>query len=304
MGSMEFAVPILEILNKNYAVDLVVTQPDKPFGRKQLLKPTPVKEKAIELDIPVFQPVDIKTDNEAILKREFDFIIVAAYGQIIPEKILIHGKYRAINVHASLLPKYRGGSPMHTAIKNGDKKTGVTIMYMEKKMDAGEILAQQECEISFRENVETLEMKLSELGSRLLIETLNDLQLGLISPVVQDESKVTYAWNIKREDERLDFNKTAEEVYNHVRAFYPWPLTYTEINGKKLKIFQVDFVAENISKNIGEIVKADNDGVYIQTADGMVIIKELQLAGKTRMTIDSFMNGVGKNLFIVGNMLD
>ena len=302
MGSMEFAVPILEGLNKKYNVSLVVTQPDKPVGRKRILTPTKVKEKALELGIDTFQPANIKTDNKKILDLNLDFIIVAAYGQMIPEYILSHAKYRAINVHASLLPKYRGGSPMHRAIQNGDKLTGVSIMYMVYKMDAGELLAQKSININDLDNVGTIENKLSIIGRNLLLETLDNIEN--INPIKQDESKVTFAYNIKPEEERISFYMSSKSVYNHVRGFYPWPLTYCVINGLKIKLYEVAYNQENITSNIGQITKVTKEGVYIQTKNGLIILKEIQLQGKKRMKINNFMNGIGKELLKVGKIFD
>ncbi|MFA7075834.1 MAG: methionyl-tRNA formyltransferase, partial [Candidatus Izemoplasmatales bacterium] len=214
MGSMEFAVPILNKLHELYGVDLVVTQPDKPVGRKQILQGTPVKNRAVELGIELFQPISIKKDYSKIIENEYDFIIVAAYGQIIPEKVLFHGRYQAINVHASLLPKYRGGSPMHKAIINGDVESGVSVIYMEKALDSGLILSQSKCEISENDNVKTLENKLSFIGSNLLLQTLEDLINDLIVPQKQNLSEVSFAYNFKNEDLRINFSKDAKGVYN------------------------------------------------------------------------------------------
>ena len=302
MGSMEFAVPILEALNSKYDVVLVVTQPDKPVGRKRTISPTKVKEKALELGIEVFQPLNIKDDYKKITEIDLDFIIVAAYGQMIPDVVLHHAKTQAINVHASLLPKYRGGSPMHRAIQYGDKETGVTIMYMAQKMDSGDILSQQSIPILDTDNVETIEKKLGLIGSELLIETLD--KIDEIRPLRQDLDKVTFAYNIKPEEEKVSFNMDALSVFNHVRGFYPSPLTYAVINGLKLKLYEVDYENSNISNNIGEIVKVDKLGVYVQCKSGLVILKEIQLQGKKRMKISDFMNGMGKTLLSVGNKFD
>ncbi|XFA99696.1 methionyl-tRNA formyltransferase [Candidatus Izemoplasma sp. B36] len=302
MGSMEFAVPILEALNKKYDVALVVTQPDKPVGRKRILTPTKVKEKALELGIDLFQPINIKNDYKKITDLDLDFIIVAAYGQMIPEIVLQHAKYQAINVHASLLPKYRGGSPMHRAIQYGDSKTGVTIMFMANKMDSGDILSQKSIPINDDDNVKTLEEKLSKIGSDLLIETLDNI--NQINPIEQDINKVTFAYNIKPEEERITFNMSAKDIRNHIRGFNPWPLTYCVIDSLKLKLFEVEVVNENLNKNIGEIVKINKNGIYIQTLDGLVVLKEVQLQGKKRMKINDFMNGIGKTLLILGKKFD
>lgn len=304
MGSMEFASIILEALHEKYPVSLVVTQPDKPVGRKKVLMGTRVKEKAMELGIEIFQPVSIRKDNQRILSEEFDFIIVAAYGQLIPESVLYHAKHQAINVHASLLPKYRGGSPMHRAIINGDKITGVTIMYMEKALDSGSILNQEECEITEEDNVKTLEIKLANLGKTLLLETINKFKQGTVQAVPQNDSLVSYAYNFKPHELRLSFNKTAEDFYNQVRGMNPWPISEIYIDQQRIKVYEVDYLSENLSNNVKEVVKIDKSGVYIQCASGVVILKEIQLAGKKKMDIVAFMNGIGKSLFIEGEILN
>ncbi len=303
MGSMNFAVTILEGLHQKYGVDLVVTQPDKPFGRKQVLKGTPVKEKAEELGIEIFQPVAIRKDNNRILSDDFDFIIVAAYGQIIPEKILYHGKYQAINVHASLLPKYRGGSPMHQAIINGDEITGVSIMYMEKSLDTGPILDQQDISISRTENVQSLEEKLAVLGRDLLLNVIDRLLNIKIQPFKQNDELASYARNIKKDQQIIYFDQRAEQIYNLVRGLYPWPVAYFYIDGLKLKVFQTEILPEDLSDQAGEIVRADKTGLYVQTTEGVIVLKKVQLEGKVAMDINAFMNGAGKQYFSVGQIL-
>ena len=300
MGSMKFAVPILEGLNKIYDIKLVVTQPDKPVGRKKVITSTPVKEKALELGLEVFQPISIKKEHNKITDLDLDYIVVAAYGQMIPEIVLTHAKTRAINVHASLLPKYRGGSPMHRAIQNGDSVTGVSIMFMAMKMDSGDVLNQRVIPIAEDDNVGKIEEKLGLIGRDLLIETLSNIDN--IKPIKQDESKITFAYNIKPKEEKVDFSQSSKDVYNHVRGFYPWPLTYTVIDGMKVKLYGVDYLTEDYSKNVGEIVKVDKQGVYVQTQQGVVVLKDIQLQGKKRMLINVFMNGVGKSLFKVGKL--
>jgi methionyl-tRNA formyltransferase len=300
MGSMKFAVPILVGLNEKYDVELVITQPDKPVGRKKVLTPTPVKEKALELGLEVFQPINIKKDYKKITDLELDYIVVAAYGQMIPEVVLAHGNKRAINVHASLLPKYRGGSPMHRAIQYGDEETGVSIMYMAMKMDSGDVLNQMAIPIEEYDNVGTIEGKLGLIGRDLLLETLENIDD--IKAISQDDSDVTFAYNIRAEEERINLNQTAKDINNHVRGFYPWPLTYAVIDYLKVKLYQVSYLDEDFSSNIGEIVKIDKQGVYIQTKQGVVILKDIQLQGKKRMLIGDFMNGVGKSLFKVGKL--
>jgi methionyl-tRNA formyltransferase len=303
MGSMDFAAVILEKLNKEFPVDLVVTQPDRPVGRKRILKGTPVKEKALALGIDLFQPENIKKDHDLIINQNFDFIIVAAYGQMIPDIVLEHGKFRAINVHASLLPKYRGGSPMHRAIINGDDYSGVSIMYMVKKMDAGPILSQSKVKISPDDDVASIEMKLASVGGDLLIDTMHDLLNDNVTSNPQNQEKVTYAYHIKKEEQKLDFNKTAKDNYNLVRGLHPWPIAFFEIDQVPMKVYKADYIEEDASKEVGQIVKINKDGVFIQTSKGQFILKEVQLRGKKRMLINDFMNGIGRQLFVEGQII-
>lgn len=302
MGSMDFAVPILEGLNEVFEVALVVTQPDKPVGRKQILTATKVKQKALELGLKLFQPKNIKEDYEEITSLKLDYIVVAAYGQMIPEIVLSHAFYRAINVHASLLPKYRGGSPMHRAIQYGDSETGVSIMFMAQKMDSGDVLSQKSIEIETEDNVGTLEKKLGVIGRDLLLETLGNITN--IVPQKQDMNDVTFAYNIKSKEEKISFHKSAKEINNHVRGFNPWPLTYCVIDNKKIKLYEVEHF-ENTSDGLpGEIIRIDKHGVYIQTGHGLLNLQKIQLQGKKVMDISDFMNGVGKTLFTVGKMFE
>jgi methionyl-tRNA formyltransferase len=303
MGSMDFAAVILEKLNKEFPVDLVVTQPDRPVGRKRILKGTPVKEKALALGIDLFQPENIKKDHDLIINQNFDFIIVAAYGQMIPDIVLEHGKFKAINVHASLLPKYRGGSPMHRAIINGDEYSGVSIMYMVKKMDAGPILRQSKVKIDPDDDVASLEMKLASIGGDLLIETMHDLLNDNVTSNPQNQEKVTYAYHIKKEEQKLNFNKTAKDNYNLVRGLHPWPIAFFEIDQAPMKVYKADYIEEDASKEVGQIVKINKDGVFIQTSKGQFILKEVQLRGKKRMSINDFMNGIGRQLFVEGQII-
>jgi methionyl-tRNA formyltransferase len=304
MGSMDFAVPILEGLHKKYGVILVVTQPDRPFGRKQVLKSTPVKIKATELGIEVFQPERIRKDNDRIMEEEFDLIIVAAYGQLIPEKVLFHGRYQAINVHASLLPKYRGGSPMHKAIMDGEKNTGVSIIFMEKSLDSGAILSQAEIEIGDSDNVKDLEDKLSYLGRDLLLDTIEKLLVGKIEAKAQDEKLVSYAYNLKNEDTIIDFKTKAKQINNFVRGLNPWPIAYFFVGDTKIKVFEVEVIDKDISENCGEVVVADKSSLMIQTKAGLISLKRLQMSGKKEMNIKDFMNGAGKQLFYEGLILN
>lgn len=305
MGTMDFAVPILKGLSENYDVTLVVTQPDRPFGRKKELKLSSVKLAAIDLGIPVFQPERIKTDYLEIMDHKPDLIVVAAYGQMIPSVILEYPRYRCINVHASLLPKYRGGAPMQRAIMNGDNSTGVSVMYMEKKMDSGAILSQSELEIQDSDDLASLESKLAIIGRDLLLETLPDVFENKIIPEEQDPDKVTFAYNIQPKEEKIDFNQSARSIFNHVRAFHPRPLCYVVIDGLKLNLHLVEALDSDLyyHREIGEIVFSNREKVYVKASKGIVSLNKVQLQGKNAMDIADFMNGSGKNLLLTGKIV-
>lgn len=307
MGTTDFSTIILEKLIKHHQVSLVVTQPDRPFGRKQLLKASPVKELAIKHNIEVFQPEKIKSDYQRVLDHSPDCIVVAAFGQMIPKIILDYPKYKSINVHASLLPKYRGGSPMHTAIKNGDKETGITIMYMAPKMDAGSLILQKSLPIEYSDTVGDLEKKLAVLGADILIEALDLVEQNKVVAIPQNEEQVTFAWNIKPEEELLDFNRKSIDIYNHVRAFNPWPTAHLIIDSLKIKVFDIAVVNELLKQyeqfQPGQVVDVIKGNVYIRTLDGVIMIQKIQPAGKNVMLMKEFMNGTGKSIFYVGKLV-
>ncbi len=305
MGSMPFAVPILEGLARIYDVTLVVTQPDRPFGRKKILKPTAVKEKAVELGIPTFQPEKIRNHFQKVLDEQPDVIIVAAYGQMIPSIILNFPKYKCINVHASLLPKLRGGAPMHKAISNGETETGVTIMYMADKMDSGEIISQKAIPISDTDDVGILEKKLSIIGKDLLLETLPLVFNHQIQSKSQDESLVTFAYNIKREEEHIQFEKSAREIYNHVRGFHPLPLTYFLVDDLNVKVYLSKIADEtmNITNQPGEIIEVTKKAIIVQTGKGLIAITRIGVQGKSVMDTAAFLSGDKNNLFKIGKLL-
>lgn len=293
MGTSEFSVPVLEALIENYQVVGVVTQPDKEVGRHHEIKPTPVKEVALKHKISVFQPQKIKKEYQDILDLKADLIVTCAYGQMIPKEILEAPQYGCINVHASLLPKLRGGAPIHRAIINNEARTGVTIMYMVEKMDAGDILAQIDTPIYKDDNVGTLHDRLSSMGAKLLIETIPDLVSGNIKPIPQKEEEVTYAWNIKREEEKIDFNKRTIDIYNQIRGLNPWPGGYALLEGKVVKIYEAR-ISDSFftTKKNGEIGKIYEDGIGISTKDGEIIVIKLQPDGKRKMLAKEYLNGV------------
>lgn len=300
MGTPEFSVPVLEMLIENTNVVLVVTQPDKEVGRHHELKATPVKECALKHNIEVYQPIKIRNEYEHILEMNPDIIITCAYGQIIPSILLDTPKYKAINVHASLLPKLRGGSPLHKCIIDGYKETGVTIMYMAPGMDDGDIITQRSVEIKDTDNVGIIHDKLSIMGRDLLLETLPNIFSGNITRTKQDPNEVTYAYNIKREEEKIDFNKTAREVFNQIRGMYPFPVAYTTLNGEVIKICEVR-IGNSSKGKPGEIIETSKDGISVMCKDKNIIITRLKPSGKKEMTAKDYLNG--KNKTIVGEIL-
>ena len=295
MGTPEFAVPIVKLLNDSYEVVGVVTQPDKMVGRKKIMTPPPVKVVSEELGLKVFQPRHIKEEYQPILDLKPDLIVTCAYGQILPEEILNYPKYGCINVHASLLPKLRGGAPIHHAIIDGYKETGITIMYMSKKMDQGDILTQVKTEIRDDDTLGTLQYKLSEMAKDLLKATIPLLIDGRIVPLKQKEEEATYGYNISREEEKIDFNKTCEEVDRQVRGLNPVPACYTTLDGKRLKVYDVRF-GDKYYPNTenGTIVDLHHDGFSVVCGGKELVITDLALEGKRRCTAKDFLNGVSK----------
>ncbi|NHC39571.1 methionyl-tRNA formyltransferase [Bacillus sp. MM2020_1] len=295
MGTPDFSVPILQQLIKDgYEVIGVVTQPDRPVGRKRILTPPPVKVEALKHDIPVFQPEKIRQAEELdkILSLNPDLIVTAAFGQILPKQLLEAPKYRCINVHASLLPELRGGAPIHYAIMQGKQKTGVTIMYMVEKLDAGDILTRIEVPIAEEDNVGTLHIKLSTAGAKLLSETLPLLLDGRLTPKPQNNEEATFAANIKREQEKIIWTRTGEEIYNHIRGLNPWPVAFTTLNGQVIKIWRAEKLTGQKSVAPGTILTIEPDGFSVSTGNETAIkITELQPSGKTKMMSEQFLRG-------------
>ena len=300
MGTPNFSVPILEALIKNYEVVLVVTQPDKEVGRKKILTPSPIKEVALNNNIEVFQPIKIKEDYQKIIDANPDIIITAAYGQIIPKIILDYPKYKCVNVHASLLPKYRGGAPIHWAIINGDEYAGVTIMYMAEKMDAGDIISQDKIKIGDL-NTSELTNELSILGRDLLLKTLPNIFSNNINPIKQNEDEVTFAYNISKEDEKINFNNDCIKVYNQIRGLSLVPGGYCIYNDKKVKIYSSTYEIKEVNGEIGEVVDT-NKRLGIKVKNGVIYPLTIQLEGKNKMSIKDFYNG-SANYFKLGDII-
>ena len=293
MGTPDFAVPVLKRLIENCEVVLVVTQPDKKVGRKQEIRFSPVKEVALENGIEVFQPEKIRSDYKSILKTKCDIIITCAYGQIIPKVILDYPILGCINVHASLLPKNRGGAPIHWCLIKGEEKTGVTIMYMAEGMDDGDIISQEEYKIIDSDNVGTLHDKLSSMGADLLIKTLPSIIDGTNKRIKQDESKVTFSYAIKREEERLDFNKSGKDIINHVKGLNPFPVANMLVNQEEMKVYEAAFVPKEV-KNKGQVVDIQKDRIGVSCEDGIVYLLRIKPFGKKIMDVKDYLNGVKK----------
>ena len=297
MGTPDFAVPILKGLIDNYDVIGVVSQPDRRVGRKQELVNTPIKQVAIDNNIPVFQPVKIREDYEDIINLGADIIVTCAYGQIIPKEILDAPRLGCINVHGSLLPKLRGGAPIHWAIINGEEKTGMTIMYMDVKMDSGDIISQRETIISDEDNLETLYDRMSLIGRDLLLDTLPSIIDGTNERIKQNEDEVTFGFNVKREEEHLDFTKSAKDVFNHIRGLSPIPGANAVLDEVEFKIYD-SRIGDKKSGVSGEIVSIYKDGIGIMCSDREIIITDIKPFGKKRMLVNSYLNGIDKNSLI------
>lgn len=295
MGTPDFAVPCLDMLVKEgHEVCLVVTQPDKPKGRgKKMLFP-PVKEKAIEYGIEVFQPVKVKEEEAVEKLRSYnaDIIVVVAFGQILPESILNMPKYGCVNVHGSLLPKYRGAAPIQWSVINGDTKTGVTTMYMEKGLDTGDMLLKAEFDITSEDTYGTVHDKMCVMGADVLKETLVKIENGTIVREKQDDALSNYAPMISKETGHIDWNKTSFEIINLIRGLDPVPAAWTVYNGEVLKIWKaVKFECDNITAKCGEIADITKKGFVVKTGDSFVLVTEIQARGGKRMATDAYMRG-------------
>jgi len=294
MGTPEFAVPTLKALNeKGHEIKLVVTQPDKPSGRGKKLKKSEVKEAAEQLGLPVFQPDKIKKpENIEVLKSyNPDVIVVVAYGQLLNKEILDLPKYGCINVHASLLPKLRGAAPLNWAIINGETHTGVTTMKMDVGLDTGDMLLKAEVEIDEEMNVGNLHDILMHMGANLLIETLDRMERNEMVPEKQDDSLSCYAPMFNNENRKINWNLSAKNIHDLIRGLSPWPTAYFTMDDKTVKVYESKYTNEKTNYQPGYVIKAGNDGIYVTAADGVVILKEIQMPGKNKMKIDAYLRG-------------
>lgn len=303
MGTPEFSATVLEGLLKEYKIRAIVTQPDRPSGREDKVKYSPVKEVAIKNAILTLQPEKIKDAVDEILLLEPDLIITCAYGQILPKQLLDYPKLGCINVHASLLPKLRGGAPIHRAIINGYKETGITIMYMDEKMDEGDMISQKSLLIDELDTAESLHDKLSIMGRDLLLETLPSILNGTNQRTKQDASLATYGFVIKREDEKLDFSKTQKDIYNRVRGLNSWPGAYCQFEGKIIKVWECYKTNNYFGDKIdGEITNIYKDGIGVKVSNGEIVLKIIQPEGKKKMLATDFANGMANKESLIGKI--
>ena len=294
MGTPDFAVGALEaIIQAGHEVTVVVTQPDKPKGRSGQMQFPPVKECAVKYNIPVFQPVKVKEPESVAELRNYeaDIYVVAAFGQILTKEILDMPRFGCVNIHASLLPKYRGAAPIQQAIIDGEMETGVTIQQMNEGIDTGDILSTVIVPIDKKETAESLFVKLEQAGAQLIVDTLAKIEKGEITPVPQDESKASYVRMMKKTLGKIDWNKEAVVIERLVRGLNSWPSAYTFFEGKSLKLWSCDVIEEACTETPGTIVRVNKDSIDVATGNGVLRILELQLEGKKRMDTKSFLLG-------------
>ena len=294
MGTPDFAVPSLKKIIEKYGVKLVVTQPDKAKGRGKKVSISPVKEVAVENNIDVIQPVKIRNDVEAIEKLkslDLDFIIVVAFGQILSKEILDIPRYGCINLHGSLLPKYRGAAPIQWAVINGEKVSGNTTMFMDVGVDTGDMLLKDEVEISDDCTAGELFDILKDRGADLLIETIDKVFKNEIERKKQDDELSTHASMLNKEMAHIDWNKSSKQIHDLIRGMNPWPIAYTDYNGDKMKVFKSSFNGDKCTQKPGTILKADKKGIYVATGDGTLIIEKLQLPNGKPLEVSQFLNG-------------
>lgn len=292
MGTPEISATVLESLI-SYGLNIVaiVAQPDRPVGRKQILTPVPSKVVAEKYNIPVYQKEKIRKDYDFLKEINPDLIITLAYGQIVPQGLLDIPKYGCLNLHGSLLPKYRGAAPIQYALINQEKETGMCLMEMIDKMDAGRVFASKKITIEEDDNTTSLFAKLAPIASSLVLENLQDYIDGKLLGVAQDESLVTFAPSIKKEEEKIDLNKSAKEIVAYVRALADVPGAYLLLGEEKFKIYKASYVNDSIKGEVGEIVQMDKTGVYLQCKDGLINLLIVQKQGKNKLDHMSFVNG-------------
>ena len=294
MGTPDFAVGALEeIIKAGHEVTAVVTQPDKPKGRGKEMQISAVKACALSHGLPVFQPVKIKAPEavEQLRGYEADIFVVAAFGQILSKEILDMPKYGCVNIHASLLPKYRGAAPIQWAVIDGEEETGVTIQQMNEGVDTGDIISQEVVKLDVKETGASLFEKLAVCGAQLIVKTLDEIEKGSITPIKQDDSKSTHAKMLNKEMGKLDFSQDAVVLERKIRGLNSWPSAYTYFNGKTLKIWNADVIEADVSGECGSVCEVTKDSFSIVTGKGLLRVKEVQLEGKKRMEVSAFLLG-------------
>lgn len=302
MGTPSISAKVLNgLLVAGYNVVAVIAQPDRPVGRKKILEAVPTKVVAQQFNVPVFQPQKIRTEFDFVYNLKPDLIVTLAYGQIVPQELLDIPVLGAVNLHGSLLPKYRGAAPIQYALMNNEKETGMTLMKMVKAMDAGEMYDVEKVQILDTDNATSLFEKMGDAALRLILRDLPLLFEGKLAGVEQDETKVTFSPSIKPEEEKLDLKKSKEEIFGYIRALSDQPGAYLFLDGQKIKIFESKIVSNNVGKTVGEIIKADKNGLEIQLSNGVLSILSLQKEGKNRIDYKSFVNG---NANLVGKILN
>ena len=304
-GTPDFAASALSaLINSEHEIIAVYTQPDRPAGRGRKLRASPVKEVALKNDIPVLQPENLKESDAQNALQAFnaDFMIVAAYGLILPQAVLDMPRLGCLNIHASLLPRWRGAAPIQRAIAAGDKESGITIMQMNAGLDTGDILQLTSTPITDKDSGGDLHDRLAEIGAAAIIETLNILGTDQLKPVVQDVSLATYAHKLDKKEAIINWQNSATEIECLIRAFNPWPVAFTYINDKTLRLWQAQVVSENSDLEAGTVVNCDKKGIDISCGEGILRILTLQPSGSKSMDVASFMNGHAKQL-PVGSIL-
>ena len=301
MGTPSISAKVLEgLISHGYKVVGVIAQPDRPVGRKKILEPVPTKVVAEKYNIPVYQPVKIRLDFDFVRELNPDVIVTIAYGQIVPQALLDIPKYGAVNLHGSLLPKYRGAAPIQYALMNNDKVSGMTLMRMVKEMDAGEMYDKEEVAISLEDNCTSLFEKMGDAALKLILRALPKYLNGELVGVPQDESLVSFCPTIKPEEEKLDLTKGKEQIFGYIRALSDVPGAYLYLDNEKFKIYKSVIISNEIKGQVGEIIKADKSGLHIQLVDGVLGLLEVQKEGKKRMDYKSFLNG---NQNLLGKIL-
>ncbi len=300
MGTPEFAVPILDMLHLNHHVLMVVTQPDKPVGRKKVMTPSPVKVKASLLGIPVFQPDKLKEDYQSLIQMKPDLLVTAAYGQMLPKALL--DAVTCLNVHGSLLPKYRGGAPIQYALFDGLNETGVTIMYMAYQMDSGDIIKQASLPILPEDDYQSLSKRLSHLGAVLLEDVLKDIEKGMINRTPQNPNDVTFAYTLKPKDEYLDFHQTTDQIIHRIRGLSPEPGATAWLKNVPIKFYKAQRSDIIDIKAYPGTILVSKKRLIIKTGDGTIEVLEIQAPGKKQMAVKDFLNG--QTLFVEGDRFD